>query len=100
MSGVGTIMLLRLRLLAQAECLDDGTIAFDVNFVEIVEQTATLTYQLSQRTGRDVVLAVLLHVLCQVGDAISEQRNLALGRPCVSCTLAILAEDFFLFSLV
>ena len=36
------------RLLAQAELLHDGTIALDVAVVEVVEQGATLAYELGQ----------------------------------------------------
>ena len=37
-----------LRLLTQTESLDDGAVAGDVDAIEIVEQRATLTYELSQ----------------------------------------------------
>ena len=39
-----------LQLLAEAEGLDDSTIAIDVAIVEVIEQCTALSYQLSQRT--------------------------------------------------
>lgn len=68
------------RLLAETEGLDDGAVAVDVNLVQIIEQGATLTNELCQRTGGHKVLVMLLHVLGKVCDTIGKQRNLALCR--------------------
>lgn len=81
------------RLLTQTQCLDDSTIAIDIAALQIVEETATLTYETSQSTLCAVVLAVLLHVLGEVSDAAGEQGNLALCATGVGGTLAILLEN-------
>ena len=86
------------RLLTQAESLDDGTIAVDVATLEVVEQGATLTYEASKSTFGAVVLAVLLHVLGQVLNAIGEQSDLAFCATCVGLALAVLTKDLFFLS--
>ncbi len=70
-------------LLTQAEGLDDGTVAVDVVYIEILQQLAAAAYHHRQRAGCHVVLVVLLQVLSQVLDAVGEQSNLALCRTCV-----------------
>ena len=86
------------RLLTQAESFDNCTIAVDVASLQVVEQGATLTYETGQGTLGAVVLAVLLHVLGQVLDAVAEQSNLALSTTGVGLTLAILFKDLFFLS--
>ena len=85
-------------LLTQAESFDNCTIAVDVAALQVVEQGATLTNETSQGTLGAVVLAVLLHVLGQVLDAVAEQSNLALSTTCVGLTLAILFKNLFFLS--
>ena len=86
------------KLLTQAESFDNCTIAVDVAALQVVEQGATLTNETSQGTFGAVVLAVLLHVLGQVLDAVAEQGNLALCTTSVSLTLTILAKNLFFLS--
>ena len=57
-------------LLAEAEGLDDSTIASDVAVVQIVEQCAALSYQLCQRTCGSIIFTVLLQVLRQMGNTV------------------------------
>ena len=87
-------------LLTEAEGLNDSTITIDVVIVEILQQLAALSYEHRQRTGRVVVLVVLLQVLCQVRDAIAEEGNLGLCGTCVGSALAILTEDLLLLGFV
>ena len=86
------------RLFTQAESFDNCTIAVDVARLQIVKQGTTLTYETCQGTLCAVVLAVLLHVLSQMLDAVAEQSNLALGATCVGLTLTILAKNLFFLS--
>ena len=58
------------RLLTQAEFFDDGTVAVDVAVVQIVEQSATLTYQHSQSSFSAIILSVELQVLSQVRNTV------------------------------
>ena len=89
-------------LLAETQCLYNGTVTVDVTVVEIVEQSAALAYELRQRTSRNIVFVVLLHVLGQVLDTISEKRNLTLCRTRVRrvLCLAVLCENLLFLSLV
>ena len=87
-------------LLAQAECLHDGTVAVDILLVEIFQHFAATTYQLGQRTGSAEVLVVLLQVLREVLDAIGEQGNLALSGTGIGGRLSVLLKNLFLLLLV
>ena len=80
-------------LLTQTQSLYDGTVAVDVALLQVVQEGTTLTYQAGQSALGAVVLAVLLHVLGEVLDAVSEQCDLALSATCVSSTLAIGGEE-------
>src|SRR5213079_2381428 len=53
---------------AQAEPLDERTVALDVGLLQVVEQPAAATDQQQQTTTAVVVVLVLLEVLGQVGD--------------------------------
>ena len=86
------------RLLTQAESFDNCTIAVDVAALQVVEQGATLTYETRQGTLGAVVLAVLLHVLGQVLDAVAEEGDLALCTASVGFSLTILFKNLFFLS--
>ena len=88
------------RLLTQAESLDEFTITIDVLVVKILKELTTATYQLGQRTSSTEVLVVLLQVLSEVLNAISEQGNLALNRTGILGVLAVLAENLSLLCLI
>ena len=64
------LFFLRFRLTAQAESLDDGTVAVDVALVQIVQKAAALADEDCQRTLCYVILVVLLEVLRQVGNTV------------------------------
>ena len=59
-----------LALLAQTESLDDGAVALDVSLLEVVEQSATLTYQLGQSPFSAIILTVLLKMFRQMGNTV------------------------------
>ena len=86
------------RLLTQAESFDDSTIAGDVASLEVIKQGATLTNQTCEGTFGAVVLTVLLHVLGEVSNAVSEQSDLAFGTTCVLFALTELLKDLFFLS--
>ena len=83
-------------LLAETESLDDCAVAVDVLLLEVREEATALTYELHERTVCGVILVVSLNVLCEVLDAVSEERYLALARACVCGRSTILCEDFCL----
>ena len=87
-------------LLTQTESLDKFTITIDVLVVKVLKELTTTTYHLGQRTSGTEVLLVLLQVLGEVLNAISEESNLALNRTCVLGVLALLAENLDLLSLI
>ena len=85
-------------LLTQTQSLHDSTVAGDVALLQVVEECAALTYETGQSALGAVVLAVLLHVLRQVLDAVGEQCNLALCAARIGSSLAKLAENLLLLS--
>ena len=72
-------------LLTEAESLDKATVAVDVLLLKILEEGATLAYEHCKATGSLVVLMVLLEVLCEMLDTISEKSHLAFRRTSVGC---------------
>lgn len=85
-------------LLTQAEGFDDGAVAFDVLVLEILEQSATLTYQFYEGPFCSMIFTVGLHVFRQVGNTVRKQGYLALARTSIRIRLSVLAKDlFFLF---
>src|SRR5215475_9975513 len=81
---------------AQAETLDDRAVALDVGLVQVVQQPTTLTHEEQQTTTRVVVVLVLLEVIGQVADAVTEQRDLHLGRTGVALLRGVLRDDLLL----
>ena len=58
------------RLLAETEGLDDGTVAIDIAVVQVVEQSATLSYKLCQRTCCSIIFTVLLNMFRQMSNTV------------------------------
>jgi hypothetical protein len=73
---IQTFFDLRTELFSEVQCLDDCTVAFNVNLLQVVQQTTTFTNQTQQRTVSVVVIVIALEVLSQVSDASCEQCNL------------------------
>ena len=54
------------RLLTQAKSLDDSAVAVDIAVLQVVEESATLTYELSKCSFSAMIFTVLLHVLREI----------------------------------
>ena len=82
-------------LLADTQLLNDSAVAADIAMLQVIEHPAALTYQFQQTQTGAVVLLIHLKVLGEVRDAVREQRNLRLGRPCVGARFlkAVFFED-------
>ena len=57
-------------LSAQTQTLDQGAVAVDVNALEVVKHTTTVTDHQQQTTTGMVIVLVLLEVLGQISDAL------------------------------
>lgn len=92
-----------IKLFPGAQGCNDRPVTLDVNFLKVVEQTATLTDHLQQTATGMVILLVSLEVLGEVVDALCEQSNLKpQGEPVSAFVKGILCNDFvfeFLFHL-
>ena len=80
-------------LSAEAEALDELTVALDVDIRQVAEQTTTLTHEKQQATTRVVVVLVLFEVLGEVFDAGGEEGNLHLGGTRVAGVSGKLFDD-------
>jgi len=84
-------------LSTETELLDDFTVPFNVNLLEIVEELTALAYETEQRTACHHVFLVLLHMLGKVSDTVREQSDLALGGTSIVARFSVLCENFLLF---
>src|SRR5690348_10422374 len=84
---------MRRRLFAQAEPLDQAAVLVRVLVPQVVEQLASLAYELQQPASRVEVLHVGLEVLGEAVDALGKERHLHFGRAGVLAGTLILADD-------
>jgi hypothetical protein len=72
------------RSMAQLEPLGDRLIARQVGVMEIIQQAAALPDHFEQATTGTVILDVLLQMFGQVIDALGQESDLHVSRPCVA----------------
>src|SRR3954471_12554793 len=84
------------RSATQAETLDDRAVTLDLGLLQVVEQTTALADEQQQATTAVVVVLVRLEVLGEVTDAVTEQRDLHLGRAGVTSGRGVLGDDLLL----
>jgi hypothetical protein len=81
------------KLLADAELRDDFAVAVRIALFEVVEEAAALADQHQKTAAGAVVLLVGLEVLCQLANALAEERNLDLGASGVRVVRTKLVND-------
>ncbi len=64
-------------LLTETKSLNQGTVALDVFSLQVVEESATLTYQLYESAFCHIIFTVRSHVLRQMGNTVRKQGHLA-----------------------
>jgi len=84
-------------LLADAEFLNDGFVAFGIGFSEIVEQAATLAHHHKQTATGGMVFLMRLKVFRQFTNTLAQNRDLDLGRAGVGRVSAVLINQGGLF---
>ena len=82
-------------LLPDAESLDELSVSVCVLALQIIEQTPTLANQLQKAAARMVILGVRLEVFRQLGDSLTENSHLDLGRASVFLVCAIAPDERF-----
>jgi len=80
-------------LAAQAEALEERTVAGDVNLLQVTKKAATLTNKQQQATTTVVVVLVLLEVFGEVLDALSQNSDLNLRRTGVTFVGCVFVDD-------
>jgi hypothetical protein len=81
------------RLLTQAEFMNDGFIALGIVFLQIIQQATTLADQHKKAAARAVVFLVGLEVLRQGTNTLAQQRNLHFGTAGIGGVRAILVNE-------
>ena len=81
-------------LLAQAKLGTDLAVALYVGLLQIVLKATAPTDHLQQATAGMVVVLVLLEVLVQVVDALSQQSDLNFGGTGIALVNRVLGDDF------
>ena len=86
-------------LLADAEFLNNGLVAFGIGLSEVVEQAATLAHHHKQAAPGGVVFLMRLKMLRQFTNPCTQDRDLHLGRTGVGRVSAVLVNHsgFFLW---
>jgi len=83
------------RLSADAQIVDDGTVALNVVAAHIIEQSAAAPDQHQQTATRMVILLVNLQVLGEVLDAMGEQADLNFRTSRVGVMQFVLLDQLF-----
>ena len=60
------------RLSTETKLLNDSSVSLNVNCLEIIKYTTTLTYKLKKRTTSYIVVLVALKVLGKVSDTVGK----------------------------
>ncbi len=76
-------------LATQSQSCDQGPVTLHVLFLEVPEQSPTLTDHHEQTAPAVMVLLMDLQMLGEVVDALGQQRNLDLRRTCVRGVRAV-----------
>ena len=84
-------------LLSQTELLNDSSVSFDVNLLEVVEEVSSGTDHLEETTAAVIVLVVALEVLGEVSYSLGKDSDLNLGRTCVTLVSCVLFNNCLLF---
>jgi len=85
------------KLSAQAEFLNQRTIAVDILAPKVIKETSALAHDLQKATTRMMVLRVGLKVVLEACDALGEERDLDFGRTRVRIAALMRCDDFRLF---
>lgn len=81
-------------LVPQAQFLDDLPVSVDIGALQVVQETTTPSDHLEEPTTAVVILLVGAEMLCQIIDALGEQRDLNASRPTVSLMRPILLDGW------
>lgn len=59
-------------LSTETKLLNDASVSLDVNFLEVVQQLTSFTYETEKRATCNHIFLVLLYVLCKVIDTVGK----------------------------
>lgn len=81
--------------MAQSQSSNDFVILLDVRLLQVIEQTSTVLDHFQQSASRMIVFLVCLEVLGEFGNALTQKRDLYLGRTRVAVVFAKIGNDLF-----
>jgi hypothetical protein len=81
---------------ADSQSLDDRAITLDILFLQVVQQTSSLTDDLEKTPTGMMIFLVGAEMLSKIGDALGQKSDLHLRRPGVSLMGLELFNDFLL----
>ena len=94
--GIAFLFVLSVRLLPEIELLDQGAVLLDVLCLKVVEQSASLTYEIEEGGLCAEILPVVLEMAGQVVDAVREQSDLSFRAARVGLRTTVFLENAFL----
>ena len=80
-------------LLADAETADEFRVAIRVLALEVIEQPTAPADEHEQPSTRVMILRVGLEMVCEVGDALGEQRHLHFGGSGITLDTLVFRND-------
>ena len=83
-------------LLTDAELFDDCTVSFNIVFLKVSEKVSSVTYHLEKTAIGMAILRVNLLVSIELDDSGGEERNLYLGRACVTLVNCVVLHNLLL----
>jgi hypothetical protein len=84
------------QLSTKTKTLDQRAVTVDVDLLQVIEKTTTITDHQKQTTTGVVIVLVGLEMLGQIGDTLAQQRDLNLGRSRITLVRRVLRDNFVL----
>ena len=92
-----TLPLRYLFLLSDAELLDDCSVSFDINSLEIAKKVSSVTYHFKKTATAVMVVVVVLKMLVEAVDSVCENSDLNFRRTCVAFVCSVFSDYSLLF---
>ena len=87
------------QLLSDVKLFDNSAVTLDIDLHQIVKKVSSVTNHLEKTAAAVVILVVHLEVLGEGVDAIGKDRDLNLGRTCVTLVGLVLVDNCLLLFL-
>ena len=89
-----------MKLLSQAELLNDSTVTLDIGLLKVAKKVSSVTNHLLKASAAVMVLVIGLEMLSEVLDSVGQKRDLNLGRTGIALVSSVLLNNCQLFVLL